>query len=289
MKISKNGIIDFILITVGTIICGVATYFFMVPSNLAIASVSGVAILIGKFIPMSKAMLILILNLVLLVISWFFVGREFTIKSIYPSVGLPVVMMILGHFTPNYHGVMNDQFLDMICYLFLCDLGIALMVVRNASSGGLDVLYKMANKYLHIDFGVATSVIGLFISAPAIFIYDPKTGVLSILGTYVTGIIIDHYVFGMTTKLKVCILSKKNDEICQYIIDELHSGVTRYEASGGFTGDKFDEINVIVNRNEYAKLMKHLREVDPDAFATVTNIHDVMYRPKRIVKEHTSK
>ncbi|ASS38301.1 YitT family protein [Mogibacterium pumilum] len=289
MKISKNGIIDFILITIGMIICGAATYFFMVPSNLAIASVSGVAILIGKFVPMSKAMLILILNLILLVISWFFVGREFTIKSIYPSVGLPVVMMIIGHFTPNYHGVMNDQFLDMICYLFLCDLGIALMVVRNASSGGLDVLYKMANKYLHIDFGVATSVIGLFISAPAIFIYDPKTGVLSILGTYVTGIIIDHYVFGMTTKLKVCILSKKNDEICEYIINELHSGVTRYEASGGFTGDKFDEINVIVNRNEYAKLMKHLREVDPDAFATVTNIHDVMYRPKRIVKQRASK
>lgn len=289
MKISKTGIIDFILITIGTIICGVATYFFMVPSNLAIASVSGVAILIGKFVPLSKAILILILNLVLLVISWFFVGREFTIKSIYPSVGLPVVMMILGHYTPNYHGVMNDQFLDMICYLFLCDLGIALMVVRNASSGGLDVLYKMANKYLNIDFGVATSLVGLFISAPAIFIYDPKTGVLSILGTYVTGIIIDHYVFGMTTKLKVCILSKKNDEICEYIINELHSGVTRYEASGGFTGDKFDEINVIVNRNEYAKLMKHLREVDPDAFATVTNIHDVMYRPKRIAKQHNSK
>ena len=289
MKISKTGIIDFILITIGTIICGVATYFFMVPSNLAIASVSGVAILIGKFVPLSKAMLILILNLVLLVISWFFVGREFSIKSIYPSVGLPVVMMILGHFTPNYHGVMNDQFLDMICYLFLCDLGIALMVVRNASSGGLDVLYKMANKYLNIDFGVATSVVGLFISAPAIFIYDPKTGVLSILGTYVTGIIIDHYVFGMTTKLKVCILSKKNDEICEYIINELHSGVTRYEASGGFTGDKFDEINVIVNSNEYAKLMKHLREVDPNAFATVTNIHDVMYRPKRIAKQHNSK
>lgn len=289
MKISKTGIIDFILITIGTIICGVATYFFMVPSNLAIASVSGIAILIGKFVPLSKAILILILNLVLLIISWFFVGREFTIKSIYPSIGLPVVMMILGHYTPNYHGVMNDQFLDMICYLFLCDLGIALMVVRNASSGGLDVLYKMANKYLNIDFGVATSVVGLFISAPAIFIYDPKTGVLSILGTYVTGIIIDHYVFGMTTKLKVCILSKKNDEICEYIINELHSGVTRYEASGGFTGDKFDEINVIVNRNEYAKLMKHLREVDPNAFATVTNIHDVMYRPKRIAKQHNSK
>ena len=289
MKISKTGIIDFILITIGTIICGVATYFFMVPSNLAIASVSGVAILIGKFVPLSKAILILILNLVLLIISWFFVGREFTIKSIYPSIGLPVVMMILGHYTPNYHGVMNDQFLDMICYLFLCDLGIALMVVRNASSGGLDVLYKMANKYLNIDFGVATSIVGLFISAPAIFIYDPKTGVLSILGTYVTGIIIDHYVFGMTTKLKVCILSKKNDEICGYIINELHSGVTRYEASGGFTGDKFDEINVIVNRNEYAKLMKHLREVDPDAFATVTNIHDVMYRPKRIAKQHSAK
>lgn len=289
MKISKTGIIDFILITIGTIICGVATYFFMVPSNLAIASVSGVAILIGKFVPLSKAILILILNLVLLIISWFFVGREFTIKSIYPSIGLPVVMMILGHYTPNYHGVMNDQFLDMICYLFLCDLGIALMVVRNASSGGLDVLYKMANKYLNIDFGVATSIVGLFISAPAIFIYDPKTGVLSILGTYVTGIIIDHYVFGMTTKLKVCILSKKNDEICEYIINELHSGVTRYEASGGFTGDKFDEINVIVNRNEYAKLMKHLREVDSDAFATVTNIHDVMYRPKRIAKQHNSK
>ena len=289
MKISKTGIIDFILITIGIIIIGTATYFFMVPSNLAIASVSGVAILIGKFVPLSKALLILILNLVLLIISWFFVGREFTIKSIYPSVGLPVVMIILGHYTPNYHGVMNDQFLDMICYLFLCDLGIALMFVRNASSGGLDVLYKMANKYLNIDFGVATSVVGLFISAPAIFIYDPKTGVLSILGTYVTGIIIDHYVFGMTTKLKVCILSKKNDEICEYIINELHSGVTRYEASGGFTGDKFDEINVIVNRNEYAKLMKHLREVDPDAFATVTNIHDVMYRPKRIAKQHSAK
>ena len=189
MNISKNGIIDFIVITIGTIICGAATYFFMVPSNLAIASVSGVAILIGKFIPLSKSVLILILNVVLLVISWFFVDREFTIKSAYPSVGLPVVMMVFEYFTPNYHGVMNDQFLDMICYLFLCDLGIALMVVRNASSGGLDVLYKMANKYLSIDFGVATSVVGIVISAPAIFIYDPKTGVLSILGTYITGLL----------------------------------------------------------------------------------------------------
>ena len=111
-------------------------------------------------------MFILILNVVLLVISWFFVDREFTIKSAYPSVGLPVVMMVFEYFTPNYHGVMNDQFLDMICYLFLCDLGIALMVVRNASSGGLDVLYKMANKYLSIDFGVATSVVGIVISGP---------------------------------------------------------------------------------------------------------------------------
>lgn len=289
MNISKNGIIDFIVITIGTIICGAATYFFMVPSNLAIASVSGVAILIGKFIPLSKSVLILILNVVLLVISWFFVDREFTIKSAYPSVGLPVVMMVFEYLTPNYHGVMNDQFLDMICYLFLCDLGIALMVVRNASSGGLDVLYKMANKYLSIDFGVATSVVGIVISAPAIFIYDPKTGVLSILGTYITGIIIDHYVFGMTTKLKICILSKKYEEICEYILNELHSGVTIYEASGGFTGEKIKELNVIVNRNEYAKIMKYLKSADPDAFATVTNIHDVMYRPKRISKSDSVK
>lgn len=284
MKMDKTKIIDFIVITIGTIICGVATYYFMLPSNLAIASVSGVAILIGKFIPISKSMLILILNIILLIISWFFVGHEFTIKSTYPSIGLPVVMLILEYFSPNYQGVMGDQFLDMICYLFLCDLGIALMIVRNASSGGLDVLYKIANTYLHIDFGVATSIIGIVISVPAIFIYDPKTGVLSILGTYITGIIIDHYVFGLTTKFKVCILSAKNEQICRYILNELHSGVTLYEASGGFTGDKFKEINVIVNRNEYAKLMKYLKEIDSSAFATVTNIHDVMYRPKKITR-----
>ena len=271
---------DMAVITFATFIVAVAVFFFMMPNNLAIASIAGLAVVLQKFIPLSVATISLVFNVGLLIIGFIFVGREFGGKTVYTSVILPIFVGIFEKLFPKYNGLTGDPFLDMICYIFIVSIGLSLLFNHNASSGGLDIIVKILNKYLHIDKGKAMSIAGMLVSLSAIFAYDTKTVVLSVLGTYLNGIILDYFLFGTNIKKKVCILSRKNEEIKKYILKNMHSGATLYKVIGAYNNEEHEEVVAIVNKREYGVLMQFIRRTDPDAFVTVSTINEVMYKPK---------
>ena len=271
---------DMAVITFATFIVAVAVFFFMMPNNLAIASIAGLAVVLQNFIPLSVATISLIFNVGLLIIGFIFVGREFGGKTVYTSVILPIFVGIFEKLFPKYNGLTGDPFLDMICYIFIVSIGLSLLFNHNASSGGLDIIVKILNKYLHIDKGKAMSIAGMLVSLSAIFAYDTKTVVLSVLGTYLNGIILDYFLFGTNIKKKVCILSRKNEEIKKYILKNMHSGATLYKVIGAYNNEEHEEVVAIVNKREYGVLMQFIRRTAPDAFVTVSTINEVMYKPK---------
>lgn len=280
MKKRMETVWEFAMITIATTIVAAAVFFFLIPSHVSVGSISGLAIVIGNFIPLPISAITMILNVALLIVGFLFVGREFGGKTVYTSILLPVVIGIFEKIFPNNTSITADPFLDMICYVFVVSIGLAMLFNRNASSGGLDIVAKLMNKFLHMDIGNAMSVSGMVVALSSALVYDKKTVVLSVLGTYLNGIVLDHFIFGFNLKKRVCIVSQKEEEIRNFILHELHSGATVYEAYGAYNLQPRREIITIVDKNEYAKLMSFIEKTDPTAFVTVYTVNKIIYRPK---------
>lgn len=281
MKRRKMSLKEFAIINLGTAITAAAIYFFLIPSHLTIGSISALAIVVSNFVPLSISVLTLIFNMVLLLVGFFLIGREFGAKTVYTSIMLPVFMGILEVTVPNFQSFTQDAFLDMLCYLFSVSIGLAMLFSNNASSGGLDIVAKILNKYLRMDLGKAMSLSGMCVALTSALLYDAKTVALSVLGTYLSGLVLDHFIFGMNVKRKVCILSNKREEIQKFILEQLHSGATLYEAIGAYDGKVQREIITIVDKHEYSKLMSFIEHTDPTAFITVYTVNEVCYQPKK--------
>jgi len=279
-----NIIKDYLVITLGIFIAAVAVYFFLVPSGVTVGSASGFGVVLSYFIPLPLSVITFIINLVLLIVGFIIIGKDFGIKTVYSSLSLSVFLAIFEIICPNQGPIMGDQFVDMICYLFVIAIGQAILFKANASSGGLDIVGKIINKFFRIELGQAISIAGICVALMSATIPGARVDsvVLSLLGTYLSGIVLDHFIFGFNIKKRVCILSKKEDEIKEFILHQLHSGATIYEAIGAYDNAKRREIIAIVDKNEYSKLMNFIAKVDPDAFLTVYNVNEVIYKPKMI-------
>lgn len=275
-----NTIRDYLAITFGIFVAAVAVYFFMVPSGVTVGSASGLGIVMSYFIPLPLSTITFIINLVLLIVGFILIGKDFGIKTVYSSLSFSVFIGIFEILFPNQKAIMGDQFVDMICYLFVLAIGQAILFKFNASSGGLDIVGKIINKFFRIELGQAIAMVGLCVALMSAFTSDAKSVVLSLLGTYLSGIVLDHFIFGFNIKKRVCILSKKEDEIKEFILHQLHSGATIYEAIGAYDNKTRREIIAIVDKNEYSKLMNFISKTDPDAFLTVYNVNEVIYKPK---------
>ncbi len=278
----KDKIIDFLMITLGTAVVAVAVYFFMVPSKVSVGSITALAMIIATYVPLSIATLTFIMNVALLLFGFVFIGKEFGVKTVYTALLLPSIMRIFEILIPNINSLTNDQTLDVICYICVVSIGQAMLFTRNASSGGLDIVGKFMNKYLHMEVGKAVGLAGMTVALLSILICDLKTVILSVLGTYFGGVILDHFIFGSTIKKRVCIISKKEQEILDFILHELHSGATKYHAYGTYSDAQYTEINTIVDKNEYLKLMNYITKVDPTAFVTVYAVNEMRYVPKDV-------
>lgn len=273
-------LVDFSIITFGAAIAAAAIYFFMLPSNVAVGSASALAMVLGNVIPLPVSVLNLIINVVLLIIGFILIGPEFGAKTIYTSVMVPVFMGIFELVFPNFMSLTRDPLLDVLCYVLIVGVAMAILFSRNASSGGLDIIAKILNKYFKIELGKAYSITGIAVALTSIFFFDTKIVVLSVLGTYFGGIVVDHFIFGLNIKRRVCVISPKLDEIVDYIIHDLHSGATLNEITGAYENTPRKEVITIVDKNEYRKLMDYIRRVDPKAFVTVYSVSDMRYQPK---------
>lgn len=270
-----------VILTVAVAIIAAAVYFFLVPSHTSVSSISGLGIVLSNFVPLQLSAITMILNVVLLIIGFFTCGREFGVKTVYTSVMLPVFLGLFEIIFPNFGSMTDSQELDVLCYILVVSVGLSILFNRNASSGGLDIVAKIMNKYLHMELGKAMSLSGMCVALSAALVYDKKTVVLSILGTYFNGIVLDHFIFDHNIKRRVCIITKREEELRQFIIHDLHSGATVYEAIGAYNMEKRHEIITIVDKGEYQKLMKFINQEDPKAFITVYNVSDMRYQPKK--------
>ena len=269
------------ILTVGVAIIAAAVYFFLVPSHASVSSISGLGIVLSNFIPLPLSAITMILNVVLLIIGFFTRGREFGVKTVYTSVMLPLFLGVFEGIFPDFGSMTNSQELDVLCYILVVSVGLSILFNRNASSGGLDIVAKIMNKYLHMDLGKAMSLSGMCVALSAALVYDKKTVVLSVLGTYFNGLVLDHFIFDHNIKRRVCIITKKEEELRQFIIHDLHSGATIYESIGAYNMEKRNEIITIVDKGEYQKLMNYMNREDPKAFITVYTVSDMRYQPKR--------
>ncbi len=268
------------ILTGAVAIIAAAVYFFLVPSHASVSSISGLGIVLANFVPLPLSAITMILNVVLLVIGFLTCGREFGAKTVYTSILLPAFIGLFERLFPNLGSLTDSQELDVLCYILVVSVGLSILFNRNASSGGLDIVAKIMNKYLHMDLGKAMSLSGMCVALSAALVYDKKTVVLSVLGTYFNGLVLDHFIFDNNIKRRVCIITGKEEELRRFIIEDLHSGATVYESYGAYNMQKRREIITIVDKAEYQKLMSYMNREDPQAFITVYTVSDMRYQPK---------
>ena len=269
-----------LVLTGAVAIIAAAVFFFLAPSHASVSSISGLGIVLSNFVPLPLSAITMILNVALLIVGFLTCGREFGVKTVYTSVMLPLFLGLFEALFPNYTSMTDSQELDVLCYVLAVSVGLSILFNRNASSGGLDIVAKILNKYLRMDLGRAMSLAGMCVALSAALVYDKKTVVLSILGTYFNGIVLDYFIFDNSRKRRVCIITQKEEALRQFIINDLHSGATIYEAIGAYNLERHNEIITIVDKSEYQKLMSFINREDPKAFITIYNVSSMQYQPK---------
>ena len=279
--INRRSVKEFFVITLGVSIVSAAVFFFMLPSHVSVGSATALAMVLSNFIPLPVSMITLIMNIGLLIIGFLLIGPEFGIKTVYCAVLMPGVLWIFEMLFPNFQSLTQDPLLDVVCYILVVGVGLSILFSKNASSGGLDIVAMLMNKYLRIDLGQAMSLSGMLVALSSALVYDKKTVVLSVLGTYFGGLVVDHFIFGLNIKRKVCIISPKVDEIVDFILHDLQSGCSLYDVIGAYDKTVRREINVIVDKEEYRALMDYMKKTDPKAFMTVYSVNEINYQPKK--------
>ena len=277
----KQAVKEYTILTFGTLIIACAVYFFMIPSHVTVGSISALAMVLSNFLPLPVSAITLSMNIVLLIVGFVLIGKEFGAKTVYASILLPGFLALFETILPNFQSLTQDSLLDVVCYILVVSVGQAILFSSNASSGGLDIVGKLMNKYLRMELGKALSLSGMLVALSSALCYDTKTVVLSVLGTYFGGIMVDRFIFGMNIKRKVCILSPKVEEIKNFILYDLHSGASLNELYGAYDGQRRWEIEVIVDNTEYRRLMDYMRKTDPKAFMTVYSVNEMKYQPKK--------
>lgn len=266
------------IITVIMALMSAVVYFFLIPSNAAVNSVSGAAIIINGLVDLPISLIALIINAILIILGFLLLGMNFAFNTIYSCVLLSVFLALLENLFPDFSSFTGNAELDVACYVLLVSWLQAVIFRHNAASSGLGVIAQIMNKYLRIDVGKAMSVVGLVIALCSGFVYDGKTVALSVLGTYLNGVAMDHFVFGQNLKRRVSIITSREEELRDYILNEMHCGATIYRAEGAYTHGQYPELVVIVDKAQYQRLMNYVNKLDPDAFVAVYTVSEVSHK-----------
>lgn len=281
---------ELFIMTVGMMITACAVYYFLVPSKLIIGTISGLSIVIsgvseslfGIALPVSTV--ILVINAVLLILAYFLIGKEFGIKTVYTALILGPMIGLLEKYFPYENfiqanaqtpSIMGDIWFDLVCFVLLLSAAQTVLFKINASTGGLDILAKIVNKYLHFDIGASVSVAGGIICCTAFAINPFHMVVIGLIGTWINGLVVDFFTAGLNNKKRVCIISSQHERLKDYIIHDLVRGVTLYEVTGGYSNEKKVEIEALLNKDEFTSLMKLINDEKIDAFVTAGNVSEV--------------
>ena len=287
---------ELVIMILGMMVCAAAVYYFLVPSKLIIGTISGLSIVLNQLMGnvLSLGTLIMIINIILLILAFILIDREFGFKTVFTALILGPLTdfwawvfpwdaknaageYILANANPvtGTPSVMGDPWLDLCCFVLLLSASQALMFSINASTGGLDILAKIVNKYLHFDIGASVSVAGAVICCTAFFINPFRMVIIGLIGTWINGLVVDYFTATLNNHKRLCIVSKDYERIRKYIIEELHRGCTLYEVTGGYSGEKSIELEVLLNKDEFSKILAWMKDEKIEAFSTAGNVSEV--------------
>ena len=274
---------ELIIMTLGMAVGAAAVYYFLMPSNLIIGSISGLSIVLSEILGGVKVSLIVtVINAVLLILAWILIGAEFGAKTVYTALILgPLlefwekVMPYQSLMEPGATSVMNDPWFDLLCFVLLLSVSQAILFRINASTGGLDILAKIVNKYLHFDIGMSVTIAGAMICCSAFAINPFRMVVIGLIGTWINGVVVDYFTDALNKRKKVCIISKDHEIIRQFITKELVRGCSLYHVEGGYTGDEKIEIVALLTKHEYSDLFNFMKEKNIDGFITASNVSEI--------------
>lgn len=284
---------ELIIMTVGMMIAAAAVYYFMMPSNLIVGSISGLSLVIARITGWEMSIIVMAINAFLLVLAWLLIGKEFGAKTVYTAMILGPMIDLWGVICPAERlipegatSVMGEPFLDMICFVLVLSLSQTIMFSINASTGGLDILAKIVNKYLHFDIGASVAVAGAIICCTAFAINPFHLVVLGLIGTWINGLTIDYFTASFNRKKRVCIISKDHELIRRHIIEKLHRGCSLYPVVGGYSGEESFEIQTLLTKDEFSDLMAYIRDNKIQSFVTAGNVSEIYGRWSHNARHH---
>lgn len=278
---------DILTILIAMSIAAAAVYYFLMPSKLVVGSITGLSIVIsGIFekmgIIVKVSVVVFIINAILLVMAYILIGKEFGLKTAIAALVLAPLIDIWEAICPyekilepGSTSVMGDIWFDLICFILILSASQAILFRINASTGGLDILAKIVNKYLHFDIGMSVTIAGIVICCTAFAINPFRLVVIGLIGTWMNGMIVDYFMMSLNKRKRVCIISAEHERIRDYIINTIVRGCSLYEVTGGYSGQKTMEIQSLLTKDEFCNLMAWIRENDIKAFITAGNVSEV--------------
>ena len=311
---TKKFWVEFLIMTFGMILTAICVHYFLVPSKLIIGTISGLSIVLATVseslfgVHLEVSVMIFVINAILLVLAYFLIGKEFGIKTVYTALILGpftalfekylpyqmVITKLYGEESAFYDAatggwshevlqsgkdyvssLMGDPWFDLVCFVLILSFAQATLFKINASTGGLDILAKIVNKYLHFDIGASVTVAGTVICLTAFAINPFNIVVIGLIGTWINGIVVDYFTAGLNNRKRVCIISPQYRHIQDFIINDLQRGVTMYDVTGGYSNQKKVEIEALLTKDEFAKLMNHINVNGINAFITAGNVSEV--------------
>lgn len=288
---SKKFWAEWLVMTVGMFIAAAAVYYFLVPSKLVVGSISGFSIVVAGVmeaagIPVKVSVIVLIINAVLLLLAWLLIGKEFGAKTFYtalilgPMMDLWEIIYPWQNFLtePGQTSVMNDPWFDLLCFVLVLSASQAIMFRINASTGGLDILAKIVNKYFHFEIGTSVTIAGAIICLTAFAINSFQMVIIGLIGTWINGIAVDYFTASLNKRKRVCIITHEHERVRRFIIEDIYRGCSLYDVTGGYSGENYKEIQTLLTQDEFSDLMKYLRDNKIQAFITAGNVSEVYGR-----------
>jgi len=278
---------ELLIMTLGMTIAAAAVYYFMMPGKLVLGSISGLSIVIANVLGLAGvtvkvSWVVTTINAILLLLAWLLVGSEFGAKTVYTAMILGPLLDFWAWvcpyeklIEPGLTSVMGDPLMDLIVFVLVVSISQTILFSINASTGGLDILAKIVNKYLHFDIGVSVTVAGAIICCTAFAINPFRMVVIGLVGTWLNGLALDYFMASVNRRKRICIISDQNEQIRSYIVDTLSRGCTIYDVRGGYKGDPHTEIQALLTTDEFSNVMNYIKQQDIKAFITAGNVSEV--------------
>lgn len=272
----KSKLKNFFLLTISTLIMAVGIYFFKFANNLTFGGITGIAVLVAKFLPISASDFSFVVNILLLIIGWIVLGKSFAEKTAYSTILLSVSLSLLERIYPMSHPLTNEPLLELIFAILLPALGSAILFNIGASSGGTDVIAMILKKYTSIDIGKGLMISDLIFTLAGFLVFNVKTGLYSLFGLIMRSALIDNFIESFNRSKYFHVVTSNATCICDFIQNDLQRGATIVNATGAFTGDDKYIILTVLSPSQAVKLRNFIKEHDPKAFLLVSNTSEII-------------